>query len=160
MAEVSERIKPFFIRRLKKDVLPDLPDKVYENRVIVLSPQEKKIYKELASHGHMATEDEQAVVAIIRCKQFCNWPEMVDSGCQASSKMDAFKEVIHELIVLNGHKVLVFSQYKEMLNILGPELEAMGIKFLRIDGDTKKTRRAEMQKELNEDATVDAVIGT
>jgi SNF2 family DNA or RNA helicase len=160
LGEVSKKIQPFFLRRLKKDVLADLPDKIYENRFVLLTPEERKIYDELAEHGHAATEDVEAIVAIIRCKQFCNWPVKVDEDCKSSSKMDAFKEVLDEVVLQNGHKVLVFSQYKEMLDVLVGVFDDMGLKYLRIDGDTQKARRVEMQKEFNEDKTIDAMIGT
>jgi SNF2 family DNA or RNA helicase len=160
ISEVSQRIQPFFLRRLKRDVLKDLPDKVYENRLVSLTPEECKIYKSLAAKGHEATEDELAVVAIIRCKQFCNWPSMVDDTCKTTSKMDAFRDVLDEVVLQNGHKALIFSQYKEMLNIIVVELDKMGIKYLRIDGDTEPIERASMQKQFNEDKTIDVMIGT
>ena len=160
LGEVSKRIQPFFLRRLKKDVLKDLPDKIYENRFVVLTPEEKRLYEELAEGGHEATEDAEAIVAIIRCKQFCNWPAMVDKDCEAHSKMDSFKEVVDEIVCQNGHKVLVFSQYKEMLNVLVEALDELNVKYLRIDGDTPKQDRAGMQKTFNEDRNIDAMVGT
>lgn len=158
--EVSERIQPFFIRRLKKEVLADLPDKIYENRIVLLSPAERKVYEALAKGGHEATEDAQAVVAIIRCKQFCNYPRMVEEGCLKTSKLDALQEVLDEVVVMNGHKAILFSQYKEMLDILCDLLDEMGLKYLRIDGDTPKVRRAEMQAEFKDDKSVDMMVGT
>jgi SNF2 family DNA or RNA helicase len=160
MSEVSEKIQPFFIRRLKKDVLQDLPDKIYQNRMVVLSPKERKIYDELADHGHEATEDVDAIVALIRCKQFCNWPVQVDEDCKVSSKMDSFKEILEEVVQMNGHKMLVFSQYKTQVNILVDVFDDMGLKYLRIDGDTPKLRRAEMQNEFNTDKSIDLMVGT
>lgn len=160
IGEVTQRIQPFFLRRLKKDVAKDLPDKVYENRLIDMEPAEKALYRQLAEQGHEATEDTSAMVAIIRCKQFCNWPQMVDDSCKASSKMDAFREVLEEVVIQNGHKALIFSQYKEMLDILVAELDKLGIKYLRIDGDTPVKLRADMQLQFNSSKELDVMIGT
>lgn len=160
LSEVSKRIEPFFIRRLKRDVLKDLPDKIYENKIITLSPEERKIYNKLANGGHEATEDEQAIVACIRCKQFCNWPPKIDEGCATTTKMDVLKEVLDEVVVQNGHKALIFTQYKEMLNVIADTVAGMGLKYLRIDGDTPKEERAKMQKIFNEDTVTDLMIGT
>lgn len=160
LGEITKRIEPFLIRRLKKDVLKDLPDKIYQNRIITLSDEESKIYKQLAEGGHEATEDEQAIVACIRCKQFCNWPPMVDANCTNTSKMQALKEILDEVVIQNGHKALIFSQYKEMLNIIALTLDEMGLKYLRIDGDTDKKERAAIQAKFNNDNTIDLVIGT
>jgi SNF2 family DNA or RNA helicase len=125
-----------------------------------MQAEEQAIYKQLAEKGHEMTEDAMAVVAIIRCKQFCNWPQMVDADCKMSSKMDAFKEVVDEVVVQNGHKALIFSQYREMLNIIVLELDKLGIKYMRIDGGTPPIERAGMQKKFNEDKTIDVMIGT
>ena len=158
--EITKKIQPFFLRRLKKDVLKELPDKVYENRIITLSDEEMKIYKALAEGGHKATKDTEAMVAIIRCKQFCNYPQMVDSTCKKSSKMDAFMDVVDEVVIQNGNKILVFTQYKTMLDVIDEQFKKIGVKFLRIDGDTKKTERARMQDVFAKDNTIDAMIGT
>jgi SNF2 family DNA or RNA helicase len=74
--------------------------------------------------------------------------------------MDAFRDVLDEVVLQNGHKALIFSQYKEMLNVIVVELDKMGIKYLRIDGDTEPIERASMQKQFNEDKTIDVMIGT
>lgn len=153
-------IRPFFLRRLKKDVLKDLPDKVYENRIVSFSAVENRIYKELAEQGHEMTAETEAMVAVLRCRQFCNWPPMIDPKCSSTSKMDSFVEVVVEVVGENGHKALVFTQYKEMLDIIAEKLEQLGFTYLRIDGDTPKQRRAEMQKEFNEGKHIDLMIGT
>lgn len=160
LSEVGDIIKPFFIRRLKKDVLPDLPDKVFQNKVICLSPREAKVYKALAEKGHAATEDAEAMVAIIRCKQFCDYPPFVDMTCGHNSKLEAFKEVLEEVVVANRHKVLIFSQYKTMVDVLVGVLDDLKLKYLRIDGDTPTAKRAEYQALFNGDKTIDAMIGT
>jgi SNF2 family DNA or RNA helicase len=74
--------------------------------------------------------------------------------------MDAFKEVVDEVVLQNGHKALIFSQYKEMLDVIVSELEKMGIKYLRIDGDTPTIQRASMQKQFNDDKAIDVMVGT
>jgi len=158
--EVRERIQPFYIRRLKKQVLQDLPDKIYQNRVVVLSSEERKLYNALAKGGHEATEDVEAMVAIIRCKQFCDCPSLVDDTCKRSSKMDALRDILEEIVSLSGNKAILFSQYKMMLDILVPLLEDMGLQYLRIDGDTPKKDRAEMQAVFRDDDTIDMMVGT
>jgi SNF2 family DNA or RNA helicase len=157
---VRQRIAHCFIRRLKKDVLKDLPDKIYENRIVVLTPSEMKTYKELASRGHEVTKDVEAMVAVIRCKQFCDHPELICENGKTSSKLESLREVLDEVVVGNGHKVLVFSQYKQMVNILVRLFDEMSLKYLRIDGDTPKQSRADYQKQFNEDPKLDIMVGT
>jgi hypothetical protein len=177
ISEVREKITPYFIRRLKKDVLKDLPDKLYSNRIIELSPEEMDVYAKLAESGHEATEDATAMVCVIRCKQFCNNPSLLADileGGEAdvdlktlsslrklkSSKLEAFKEILQEVVIENGHKVLIFSQYAEMVKVLMGVFEEMGLKYLCIWGETPKQDRAAYQKIFNEDLSIDVMVGT
>lgn len=176
IGEVREKITPHFIRRLKKDVLKDLPDKVYSNRMVEMSNAEKKVYRDLAENGHSATEDTAALVAVIRCKQFCDSPRLIADALEEgedpdpkeikklrkmkSSKLEMMREVLQEVVIDNAHKVLVFSQYAEMVKILMELFDEMGLKYLCIWGDTDKKLRADYQKKFNEDKTIDVMVGT
>jgi SNF2 family DNA or RNA helicase len=172
--KVRHRIEPYFIRRLKRDVLAELPDKVYLNRMVVMNPRERKTYDELAENGHAATQDAEAMVTIIRCKQWCDHPELIDRIAQEkdpnakrimprrvkSSKMMAFREVLQEVVIMNGNKALIFTQYSHMAELLLEELDEMGLKYLYIWGGTPKKDRAAMQERFNTDKTIDVMVGT
>jgi SNF2 family DNA or RNA helicase len=73
---------------------------------------------------------------------------MIDPNCSDASKIEALRNVLDEVVTQNGHKALIFSQYKEMLNILSGILDEMHMKYLRIDGDTDKQLRADMQRQF------------
>ncbi|MCK9154609.1 MAG: SNF2-related protein [Paludibacteraceae bacterium] len=166
LLEVQEKIAPFFIRRLKKDVLKDLPEKLYENKVISLSDEEMKIYKMIKAGKHPCVIDNQngqpcsAMVRAIRCMQFINFPQMLEPNCKKTTKIDVFRDVLEELIKDNGQKIIIFTQFKRLLDIVDKILKEMNLKFLRIDGDTDKKNRTDYQKIFNEDMSVDAIIGT
>jgi superfamily II DNA or RNA helicase len=159
--EVRRKMKPFFLRRLKRDVLKDLPDKIYENRLVTFTPREAKLYSELATRAHEVTEDAEAMVAVIRCKQFCDHPNLVDLATSTvPSKMQAFLEVVNEVVVENGHKAVIFSQYATMNELIKKALDDMGIRYLYIWSDTPKKERAEMQERFNTDDAIDCMVGT
>lgn len=158
--EVREKIQPFFIRRLKKDVLVDLPDKIYENRFVVLSQKERKAYNALAKRGHEATEDATAMETTLRCKQFCDHPELVDVEISQHSKLDAFLDVLDEIVVANGNKIIVFTQYTSMADLIKPELEKLKLKYLYLHGGTPSKDRAGMQDKFNTDPSIDVILGT
>jgi SNF2 family DNA or RNA helicase len=156
---VRSRIEPFFIRRLKSQVLKELPDKIYQNIMVQLTKEEMAIYEALATNGHKMTEDAQAMVAVIRCKQFCDHPSLIDEKCK-SSKLEALKEVLQEVILDNGHKVLIFTQYAQMAARLLKEFDAMGLKYMYLWGETPKKVRADMQQQFTDDKSIDLMIGT
>lgn len=160
--EVREKIRPFFIRRLKKDVLTELPDKIYENRIVTLTSAEHKVYRQLAARSHEITEDAEAMVAVIRCKQYCDHPALVDLpvGKGVPSKMQAFLDVIREVVIDNAHKAVVFSQYSSMNEVLKQHLDALGLTYLYIWSETPKKQRADMQQQFNTDPNIDLMVGT
>ena len=177
IAEVRNKIAPYFIRRLKKDVLNDLPDKVYSNRIVELTPAEEKVYLQLAENGHEATEDATAMVCVIRCKQFCNSPHLLADALEKGdtdvspkvikqlrklkqSKLDSLREILQEVIVENGHKVLIFSQYAEMVKVLMEIFDEMDLSYLCIWGATPKKDRADYQEKFNTDKSIDIMVGT
>ncbi len=157
---VCDKIDPYMIRRLKRNVLKDLPDKIFYDRVIEFSDAEMKIYKKLAKREHELTEEVEPMVAAIRCKQFCDSPELVEMDKIKSSKLTAFIEILTEVIVVNGNKAVIFTQYKEMAKLLMREIENLGLNYLAITGDTDTKLRADMQKEFNNDNSIDIMIGT
>lgn len=159
--EVKEIIKPFFLRREKEKVLKDLPKKIYKNIYVSLSEEERKIYDKLAEGKHEKYFDEEPMVLAIRCKQFCDFPQLAQIECSKHSKLDMLKTTLEELILGNMEKVILFTQYSQMAEIIIEEvLKPMKIKFMYISGQTSKQERGEMQRMFNEDKEVDLIIGT
>ena len=160
ISDVKRKIAPFFIRRLKKDVLPQLPDKIYENKIISLTSDEMRIYEDIKHGRHKAVKDAEAMVRAIRCKQFCNFPHLVDHRCRPASKLNVFLETLEEAVQSGGEKAIVFTQYRTMLDVIDKALADMGLRFLRIDGSTDKKLRADFQAEFNTNKKIDCIIGT
>jgi SNF2 family DNA or RNA helicase len=158
--EVIKQIAPYFLRRLKRDVLKDLPDKVYQNRMVLLTPSERRIYNQLAKRGHKVTENTEAMVAVIRCKQFCDIPSMVDPKVLKASKLEALKEVLEEVVIENKNKALLFSQYAQVAEHLLATLEELKLKYLYLWGETPKKERASMQAQFNDDDSIQVMVGT
>lgn len=181
IGEVSAKIENFYLRRLKEQVLKDLPAKIFSNRIVELTKEELTLYKELAKRSKGITEGAEAMTAMLRCRQMCNGSQHLLAAIQSkaieigepldkklverlknmpNSKLDAFKEVLQEVVIDNGHKVIIFSEYLEMVKILTKTMKDMGLKFLEITGETPTKDRADYQKVFNESKTIDAIIGT
>ena len=156
-----DRIKPFFLRRRKEEVLKDLPPKIYQNRFVLLSDKEREVYDQLADHEHEITESAQAMEKVLRCKQFCDHPELIGLDMKQHSKMDMFEEILDELVVQNNARVIVFSQYAKMCHLLIENvIKPMKLKYLYIWGETDKKLRADYQAMFNTDKSIDLIIGT
>ena len=160
MARLQKMVKPFILRRLKKDVLKDLPEKLEETRVVKFDEDQQKLYdaQVLQMKDELVSTDESGfnrsklliLAELMRLRQICCDPrlcyENYDGG---SAKLDSCIELIQSAID-GGHRLLVFSQFTSMLNLIGERLKENGIEFYKIVGETKKQKRLELVKQFNE----------
>lgn len=169
--EVHDKISPVVLRQLKKDILKDLPDKIYKNVFVELSDKERKIYEAIKEGTHFSVfqnidpeeieeSDSQQMVKAIRCAQLCDEPCLVGETSIKSSKFEALTELLQTIIRENGHKVVLFSRFKRMTDILCERLGGLGYNYLYICGDTSSKDRADYQEVFANDPSINMCIGT
>ncbi len=142
--QLRARIRPFVLRRLKRDVAPELPPRTESVRHVTLNERERAVYDAVyaATREEVVSQLEEggsvlkALEALLRLRQAACHPALVP-GQQAktSSKVQALIEAL-STAVEDGHKALVFSQWTSMLDLIEPELKEAGIGFIRLDGST------------------------
>lgn len=152
------RVKPFILRRLKSDVLEELPEKIEHTIYAELNSEQKKIYSaylSLAKHEtiSMLNSGKSNKIKILslltRLRQICCHPSLFDENYLfGSGKFDLFAEVLDEALN-SGHRVLVFSQYTSMLSIIREYLEERHIRSFYLDGKTPSYERLEMADRFN-----------
>lgn len=157
---LSKQINPFILRRKKKDVIKELPDKIENNIYIDLDPEQKKIYvaelekvkeaiNEAMESGGMSKVRFMILPLLTKLRQICIDPQIVYSDYTGSSnKIDRFLSVIDE-VTNNGHKVLVFTSFRTALNLVKERLEKNGIKTYQIDGSVPSKERLERVNAFN-----------
>ena len=141
-AETLERLRrfisPFVLRRLKKDVLKDLPDKMEEVIYVQLMDEQKKIYQAnvLKLRQNLLGKEEadfrkeriEILAALTRLRQLCCAPQLIlEQYKGGSAKTDQCMDMLTDAVG-NGHKVLVFSQFTSMLDILTDLARQQGIR--------------------------------
>lgn len=144
------RIKPFILRRTKADVLHDLPPKIEEPLYVRMTQNQLALYdhtlrqiKKDMSQNQNANKGSQPQMAILagltRLRQICNHPGLLfpqyKNSSGQSGKMDLL-DLLLEQSIANQHKILIFSQFTQMLSILASRLTAKNIGFVRLDGQT------------------------
>jgi SNF2-related domain/Helicase conserved C-terminal domain len=143
-SRLRSRIRPFILRRLKKDVAPELPPRTEVVLNCELSPTEREIYDTLLASARaevMETLEEGgsvlgALELLLRLRQACCHPDLVPGQkAESSSKVDLLAQSLENSIA-QGHRALVFSQWTSFLDLIEPRLEKMGLPFLRLDGST------------------------
>jgi SNF2 family DNA or RNA helicase len=161
MEELNKLIKPFVLRRRKKDVVRELPDKI-ENKIMVeLDDEQKKVYAAYSRHvqeliENKVKEDEfknskiEILSYITRLRQLCLDPSVVmKEYAGGSGKIEALAELLHQCIE-EGHKILIFSQFTSVLKNIGKRLEKEDIYYSYLDGSISSERRMNIVKEFNE----------
>jgi superfamily II DNA or RNA helicase len=145
-ARLHERLRPFVLRRLKREVARELPPRTEvslyceldaEQRAVydaVLAATRRDVLSRLAAGGSVL----EALEALLRLRQAACHPALVPGqvGARRSAKVDVLLESL-ETALAEGHRALVFSQWTRFLDLLEPELRAAGIAFDRLDGATR-----------------------
>ncbi|SDO94592.1 Superfamily II DNA or RNA helicase, SNF2 family [Halomonas shengliensis] len=152
---LSRRIAPLMLRRTKQQVLAELPEKTDTRREVTLSGAQRELYESLRLAQHQRVQ--QAVAerglagsgivmldALLKLRQVCCDPRLVKlesaRKTQRSAKLDQLRELVPPLVE-EGRRILIFSQFTEMLALIGETLEKDGIPFTTLTGDTPgKTR--------------------
>ena len=157
---VAQFIKPFVMRRKKEEVLTELPDLievVYKNE---LEDQQKAIY--LAQLQQMQERIEHVTVAefqrnrveiltgLMRLRQICDTPALFMEDYKGDSgKLDSLRDLLSQ-IAEGNHRVLIFSQFRGMLDRIEEELPQLGLTSFKITGSTPSQDRQEMTKAFNQ----------
>ncbi|MCY7078539.1 RNA helicase [Streptococcus oralis subsp. tigurinus] len=157
---VAQFIKPFVMRRKKEEVLTELPDLievVYKNE---LEDQQKAIYlaqlQQMRDRLAQVTDQEfqrsrvEILSGLMRLRQICDTPALFMDDYQGSSgKLDSLRDLLLQ-VADGGHRVLIFSQFKGMLEKIEQELPNLGLTSFKITGSTPAQDRQEMTKLFNQ----------
>ena len=153
--ELKELIKPFILRRLKKDVIDELPNKIEKKFMVEMEENQKAVYqsyiKEVRQKLYSGEDNKITVFSYLtKLRQLCLDPSLIlDDYVGRSAKIEAALNIVNMAIAEN-RKVLIFSQFTSVLQKLGSELSEKNIGYLYLDGSTKANKRVEMVKEFNE----------
>ncbi|OPJ56702.1 SNF2 helicase associated domain-containing protein [Clostridium oryzae] len=161
LTELNKRIKPFILRRLKKDVMKELPPKIEHKLVVEMTDKQKKLYisylesarneisEEISANGFNKSKI-KIIALLTRLRQICCDPTVfVENFSGESGKMLALDDLMEDMVD-NGHKVLLFSQFTTVLKNIGKRFIKNGIDYMYLDGTTKSEDRMSMVKQFNE----------
>jgi superfamily II DNA or RNA helicase len=159
-ARLRAKIRPFVLRRTKREVLPELPSRTDTVLHVELDEAERSVYDavRVATKKSVAEKLSQgggggvlaALEALLRLRQAaCHSSLVPGQHADTSSKVERLVEALEDA-VSEGHKALVFSQWTSLLDRVEPHLTTAGIKFTRLDGSTKD--RAAVVHEFQDDA--------
>ena len=146
--QLSTRIRPFILRRTKSAVATELPPKHTILRRITLAPDQRELYEAIRATMHekvtegiaargVAQSHVLVLQALLKLRQVCCDPGLakLSDVAASSSKLDDLMEMVSEMIA-EGRRILLFSQFTSMLDLMKPVLTAAGVPFVELRGDT------------------------
>ena len=160
MQKLKKMIEPFVLRRIKKEVLTELPDKTVTVLYNEMEEEQQKIYlsylanakKEVAAEIQMnGFENSQIKILalLMRLRQICCHPSLFLQDYDGeSSKLNQCMEIIEDAVSA-GHKILLFSGYTSMFDIIQRELTIRNIKYFKLTGSTKVSERIQLVDDFN-----------
>ena len=165
LVRLKKLISPFVLRRVKKDVLTELPEKNITIMKSEMSKEQEKIYlsywaqtkkevaEELSGNGFEKSKF-KILMLLTRLRQICCHPSLfIENYNGGSGKLDQCMDLVNDAIEA-GHKILIFSSYTSMFEIIEKGFEKSGIKYFKLMGSTPVGKRIEMVDEFNKNADV------
>ena len=161
---LREQVRPFILRRTKKDVLSELPDKIESTVYVEMEEEQRNVYSANLALARSELEEEldrvgfeqsriKILALITKLRHLCCHPSLVLEGYEGgSAKLELCMELLRDSIE-EGHKVLIFSQFVSMLSVIGKELDREGISYYTLKGDTPSEERIQLVKAFNADDT-------
>jgi SNF2 family DNA or RNA helicase len=151
--ELKLLIKPFILRRTKKEVMKELPDKIEKKFLVQMTSSQKAIYNTFAKYVRESISSSNGKIEVfsylMKLRQLCLDPSLViDDYEGGSGKLKIATALVEEHIETKG-KVIIFSQFTSVLNKIGKNLMEKGIEYLHLDGATSSKDRMKMVKEFN-----------
>ena len=155
LRRLNQLTGPFILRRMKSEVLKELPPKTENLHRIELDEQQRKLYLAAVVDAReklraAKPEDKMAVFAVLmRLREICCDPRLVaDNWDGGSAKLEACMELV-TAAVEGGHRILLFSQFTSMLELLAKRLDEAGVSHFTLQGSTPKPVRAELVRRFN-----------
>jgi superfamily II DNA or RNA helicase len=153
--QLRKKIYPFILRRLKKDVLQDLPDKIEQTLYVEMSDEQRRLYEQRRQFYQSMVRSQIAekgvagsrffiFQALNELRQIATVPENFSDGAIASPKLELLQEQLADTIA-NGHKALIFVNFLAAIELIGSQLNEMGVDFVSMTGATRD-RQSLVQK--------------
>lgn len=165
MNKLKKQIEPFVLRRTKGEVLTELPDKTvtilnnemseeqYNIYMSYMAQARKEIMSQIDINGFEKSQI-KILSLLMRLRQICCHPKLFLREYEGeSSKLNQCIEIIQDA-VLGGHKILLFSSYTSMFEIIEKKLKNIGVKYLKLTGQTKVGERIELVDKFNTDENI------
>jgi len=170
--KIHDQLKPVLLRRTRKEVLKDLPPRTDRILHVSLMPQQAAPYWEQSDilaalmrkwerQGWLSEIDMKRIMCCLQnIRMLCDSTFLFDKKTNFSPKLEEFREVVRELVLEQGRKVVVFSEYERMTFLAGEELKALGIGFVSLHGGVPSKNRGALMDKFRGDSACRVFLST
>lgn len=169
---IHDQLAPILLRRTRREVLKDLPERTDQILHVPLTPQQAEPYWEqndiLAAlmrkwerQGWLSEIDLRRIMCCLQnMRMLCNSTFLFDKKSNHSPKLTEFREVVRELVLEENRKVVVFSEYERMTHLAGEELKKLGIGFVSLHGGVPSRNRGALMEKFRRDGECQVFLST
>ena len=158
--ELQAQLDEIMLRRLKNDVL-DLPEKTHITEYVEMTPKQKQIYDEVTAEIRMNIDQikmaNNPLAELIRMRQATGYTGILSSKVKESAKLDRMEELVEEAVE-NGKKVVIFSNWTQMTDVIFNRVEKFGAVF--ITGQLEDRHRQGAVNRFQNDPSCNVIVGT
>lgn len=170
--EIRETLSNRLIRRTKKEVLTQLPKRSDKNLVIPMTPEQKSMHREYADQvaklvakwqrwGFLDEPDRKNLLKFLNLmRMVCDSTYIVDTRTNFQTKIDELRNILSDILEIEGEKVVVFSQWARMTGLVATALDEMGVSFRHLHGDVPGKDRGVLYDDFNRDPAVRVFLST
>lgn len=161
LGEIKALLKDRLIRRTKKEVLKQLPARIDKNLVIPITPQQMDLHREYGDHvarlvhkwhvfGFLDEQERQKLLRLLSLmRMVCDSTYLVDGESNHQTKLDELQNILHEILEIEGEKVVIFSQWERMTRLVATLLEEMQVGFRYLHGGIPSKKRGALYTDFN-----------
>ncbi|MCP4693031.1 MAG: helicase, partial [Desulfobacterales bacterium] len=165
---LHEKLKSIVIRRRKEEVLSDLPDEVVNNYYLDLTPEQAGIHGDLArklmpllNKKYLTPVDFQRLMTLLlRMRMVCDSTYLIDRETNLSPKLKELAGILDELVLENGRKVVIFSEWTTMTYLIAKQLSNAGIPFVELSGKIPVKKRQALIDEFSNNPDCKVFLST
>jgi SNF2 family DNA or RNA helicase len=169
---IHDQLAPILLRRTRQEVLKDLPPRTDRILHVPLTPQQAEPYYEQSDilaalmrkwerQGWLSEIDQKRILCCLQnMRMLCNSTFLFDKETHHSPKLAEFREIVRELAIEEGRKVVVFSEYERMTHLAGEELKKLGIGFVSLHGGVPARNRGALMEKFRRDPECRVFLST
>ncbi len=160
--QLHRRLKPILLRRRKGDIADQLPDRTVNTFFVTMHPEQQERYGEyservarimhIAKKRPLSPDEFQKLQINLACmRMLCDTPYILDQECKVSPKLDELKKILEELLEEKENKIILFSEWTKMLDLVCQFLDKQSIQYVLHTGKVQQKKRRELINRFKKD---------